>query len=536
MILKRNKRPLVVVLTRNYSTGLSVIRALGKAGYTVDVIASAVKEGKSRLVSVSRYVNRYTEVVSAKISGDNDEALIEALLKYETEESSAAGIILFPTDDYTTSVMDLNRDRLEKIFIMPGVAGGSKGTLKHLMDKSVQGQIARATGIDTPAEWVISLRGELVIPEDMIYPCWCKPLESSLGYKTEMKKCDNQDELILHLLKLKERFSERSVLVQKYLSIDEEIDLEGVCLNDRIILPGIIRKRIVAVHDKGVPLAGEMIPIEKLGPMQEKVVEMLKAFHYYGMFDLGLNIVGDKIYFNEVNLRSGGTNHVYFASGVNLPDLFIKGIRGEKIHEKETRIKTLGKSYVYEKVAWEDYLHDIMSKEELDACIENADITIMRNDEDPLPEKIFLEEVTERDRIRRNRKRREEHIANIAKASGWQREFVEEKVREAREKLGVSIADYDRYGFWQYQEDEQAEKYKEITERRARIKKQREDCIKSAMELTGWDEERAVKEIDGARKRLGVTYNEYRKNKFCLMNAAEQDKAHAEIMRKKDKQ
>lgn len=533
MFEKIRKKPLVVVLTRNYSTGLSVVRALGKAGYTVDVVASAVKEGKSHLVEASRYVNEYKEIVSKKISSDNDDELVTALMEYGKRELRLKPI-LFPTDDYTTSVMDLNRERLESIFLMPGVSDKAIGSLKHLMDKSVQGEIARSIGIKTPKEWVISLKSDIVIPDEMIYPCWCKPLESSLGYKTEMKRCDDKEELLEHLAGLQERFRERSVLVQEYLEIDEEIDLEGVCLDDRVILPGIIWKEIIAQYDRGVPLAGKMVSIDKLGDIHTKVIDMLKAFHYYGMFDLGLNIVGDSVYFNEINMRSGGTNHVYFESGVNLPELFVKGLTGKKIKEKDTTIKVFGKSYVYEKVAWEDYLHDIMSEEELNECIENADITIMRNADDPQPERIFLEEVRKRDRVRKNRRKREEHIANIMAVSGWERELVEEKLKEAKEKIGVGVGDYDRHGFWELSEEEQAEKYIEIKERRERIKKQRQDCIDSTMQLTGWDEDYAVAEINKARKRLGVTYNEYRRNKFCLMSPKEQDKAYANLLKKKE--
>ena len=51
--MEEKKKPLIVVLSRNYSTGLSVIRSLGTAGYTVDLIASAVKEGKSVVASVT---------------------------------------------------------------------------------------------------------------------------------------------------------------------------------------------------------------------------------------------------------------------------------------------------------------------------------------------------------------------------------------------------------------------------------------------------------------------------------------------------
>ena len=57
------KKPLVVVLSRNYSTGLSVIRSLGSVGYTVDLIASANKEGRSNWIASSKYVNRFVEII-----------------------------------------------------------------------------------------------------------------------------------------------------------------------------------------------------------------------------------------------------------------------------------------------------------------------------------------------------------------------------------------------------------------------------------------------------------------------------------------
>ena len=193
-----NNKPLIVVLSRNYSTGLSVIRSLGIAGYTVDLIASANKEGQSSAIGSSRYINNYIEVLADKVKADGDDELLAELLKYKEMYDNKP--VLFPTDDYTTSVMDLNRGVLDDIFIMPKVAGGAAGDLKHLMDKSVQSRVAAEAGINVPAEWVISLRDkEIQIPEDVVYPCYCKPLESSLGYKQEMAVCRNRSELLSHL-------------------------------------------------------------------------------------------------------------------------------------------------------------------------------------------------------------------------------------------------------------------------------------------------------------------------------------------------
>ncbi len=391
--MKANK-PLVVVLSRNFSTGLSVIRSLGAAGYDVDLVASAFKPGNSAIAACSKYVRRSVEIVTKDIKSgfeDSGAPIIEELLKYEGQNEYKP--VLFPTDDYTTSVMDQYRSQLEDIFIMPTIVGGGDGCLTERMDKTVQGKMAKAAGLLTPKEWIISLAHGVQIPEDMVYPCFCKPIESVTGYKREMKKCDNEDALYRHLSKLRRRFSERSILVQEYLDIDNEIDLSGVCLDDEVIIPAIIKKLNVAKYEKGVTLAGRLFPTEDLGDIKDAVYKMLRQFRYVGMFDMELNIVGDKIYFNEVNLRSGGPNYAYFMSGVNLPALYVKEAMGQRHSPDEEKAKELGKSFIYEKVAWEDYIHGYMSKQKLQERLDGADIRLLCNDDDPAPGKLFMKEM-----------------------------------------------------------------------------------------------------------------------------------------------
>lgn len=386
---------LVVVLSRNYPTGLSVIRSLGAAGYTVDLVASAYKAGNSEIAAKSKYVRHSVEVVSKKVKNAEDVQLLEELLKYAGTCKKKP--VLFPTDDYTTSVMDQNREKLEEIFIMPTIVGGGDGCLTKCMDKTFQAALAKEAGLLTPQEWIFSLEEEIEIPEEMIYPCFCKPIESVSGYKKEMAVCQTAGELRRHLKKLKRKFSHRHILVQEFLEIDYEIDLSGVCIDQEIIIPAIIKKTNVAKYERGVTLAGKIVPFEEIGEIQEKIVHMLKAFHYVGMFDMEFNVVGDKIYFNEVNLRSGGPNYSYFASGVNLPKLFVKAAKGETYSEAEKSVKEYGKTFVYEKVAWDDYFHGFMTKKELKECIQAADITLLCNKDDKEPGRIFEKNMVKRD-------------------------------------------------------------------------------------------------------------------------------------------
>lgn len=389
--MKNNNEQLVVVLSRVYSTGLSVIRSLGAAGYTVDLVASAYKAGTSAIAANSKYVRKSVEVVSKKVKDGEDTELLNELLKYAGQNEKKP--ILFPTDDYTTSVMDMNRSVLEEHFIMPYIVGEGDNALTRRMDKTIQGEMAKKAGLLTPLEWILDLQKEIEIPEDMVYPCFCKPIESVTGYKSEMAMCEDEERLRKHLRKLQRKFSNRCVLVQEFLNIDNEIDLSGVCLDQEIIIPAIIKKTNVAQYEKGVTLAGKVVPFSEIEEISNNIIAMLKEFHYVGMFDMELNIVGDKIYFNEVNLRSGGPNYSYYMSGVNLPALFVKEILGEKHTEEEEKVKEFGKTFIYEKVAWDDYIHGFLTKKELNDCIQKADIKLLYNDEDPLPGKMFLKSI-----------------------------------------------------------------------------------------------------------------------------------------------
>ena len=421
------KKQLVVVLSRNYSTGLGVVRSLGAAGYQVDLVASSFKKGNADIMTCSKYIRKWTEVVTKDIkSGFTDDELLEALYAYKEYEGPKP--VLFPTDDYTTSVMDKNRSSLEEIFIMPTIVGGGDGCLTGCMDKAFQAQLAQEAGFLTPQEWVVPLNGEKIeIPEDMVYPCFVKPMESVSGYKKEMAKCKNRKKLRAHLKELRKRYRDRSVLVQEFLRIDNEIDFSGVCLDQEIIIPAIIKKWNVAKHEKGVTLAGRLVPTEELGELLEKVVQMLKSFHYVGMFDMELNVVGDQVYFNEVNLRSGGPNFAYFMSGANLPALFVKEVLGEKHTPEDATVSQYGKSFLYEKVAWEDYIHGFMTKKELENRLASADITLLHYDEDPAPGKLFDKKIKQSLRRKKLKKQKKNFTKWIKK--------TKKKIKKTKKKI-----------------------------------------------------------------------------------------------------
>ncbi|MCF0111864.1 MAG: hypothetical protein HUJ58_08175, partial [Erysipelotrichaceae bacterium] len=161
--MKENVR--VVVLGKNHSTPLGVIRSLGVNGYTLDVFYVAKTENESHVLKGSKYVSKVMEIV-----GRYDEDIVNMLMK--EYESATETLVLFPTDDYTSSLIDRNRDVLSTRFLMPYIVGNKQGAITHFMDKSVQSALAHQFDLPTAPEWLISLDGEIVIPEELPYPCF----------------------------------------------------------------------------------------------------------------------------------------------------------------------------------------------------------------------------------------------------------------------------------------------------------------------------------------------------------------------------
>lgn len=376
-------KPDVVVLSRNYSTGLGIIRSLGASGYNIDLVASTKKKGSSVIASKSKYVRSAVEVLSPDIQTDSGEALIKALMQLSEQYSNKA--FLLPTDDFTASVVDGNKEILEKRFLLSEIGI----PLLEAMDKTYQSRTAKEAGLHVPSEWIVALNGEIEIPCDVFYPCFVKPLRSVAGHKTEMSVCQNRQELISHLEYMKKRNSNRSILIQEYLKIEKEYSLSGVCLDQNVIIPAVIEKTEIAEYERGVAITGTLQQTEILIGAKAKIEELLRKFHYKGLFDMDLSVCNHKIYFGEINFRCGGSNYAYYLNGVNLPDIFLKEVCGYGHREEEEQVVEFGRSFVYEKVAWEDYIYSYKTKSQLKKIISEAEETLLQRKEDPAPGRIF---------------------------------------------------------------------------------------------------------------------------------------------------
>ena len=373
----------VVVFGKHYVPALGVVRSLGEAGYRVELIYVVNKKGESKIAGSSKYLTRTEEIENL-----SDEYVLNELLDIYKGEAKDI-IVLFPIDDYATAFVGRYRERLEP-FIFP-ITSGDK-SIVDLMDKSMQNIIAKDSSFKSVRECVVDLREEINIPEEIVYPCFCKPLLSIQGNKQEMTKCLNQNDLLSALKRMKDNYSDRRVLIQEFLEIEEEYDVSGMSMNGEVYLTAVVKKLQVASFNRGPTELGTFLDIDILKDTQESIVRFIKKLEYNGVFDIELFKCADGIYFNELNVRPTGIIYAVTSAGCNLPAMYVSAaFHDHYTTQSEVREKDL--IFLSEKVAVEDYIHGQISLKKLKEMDKRAQIKLLRNKNDPKPGVIYSRRV-----------------------------------------------------------------------------------------------------------------------------------------------
>lgn len=138
-----------------------------------------------------------------------------------------------------------------------------------------------------------------------------------------------------------------------------------------------------------------------------------------------------------------------------------------------------------------------------------------------------------KERREKRRQQREECITSSMEDMGWSRQEAEDKLADARKRLDISFKDYAKHAFWKLSEEQQEIEYQKILEKKERQRLRKEECIADAMNEMGWSRQEAEEKVRDARKRLGVSYNDYRKHHFCRMSEEKQKLYYDKILSKK---
>lgn len=400
-LIIEEKKPLVVVLSRSYTPALGVIYGLGKAGFSIELVYIASQKGDSVIASCSKYVKKTIEHI-----GKDTESIVELLVK--EYKSRTEQLVLFPTDDFTTSVIDSNSDKLSSIFKMPHVRGNCEGLIVNLMSKDVQLSLAKKKKLRTPQTLNVYLPkdGEIIIPNEIRYPCFLKPAKSIEGRKREMKRCDTQAELFSALKKMRDTRSERIVLIQDYLNDIDEYLIPGVAFDSEVYIPSLLRRIYVGQFHRGVTIVGEVCNIDMLGEMADYLRAFVRELHFTGLFSFDLVKSGDDFYFSEINLRCPGTIYALPGIGINLPVMAVEAIMGKHLRIPLNDIR-FGERFLYERVAWDEYFNGYRSERDLKSYYKIANFNLIENSFDPKPGMEFKKAMLNKKRALLRTRRKE---------------------------------------------------------------------------------------------------------------------------------
>ena len=207
----------VILIGGSHHNGLGLVRTFGINGINPYGIIIGKKSEKSFLHQ-SKYWKKTWCVFSPK------EALQILQEEFKNEEKKP---VVIPWSDDMAEVIDKNLNNLSEKFILPSFSN-IQGKIVELMDKQNQSEFASKYGIQMLESQIIeefNLIENIKIP----YPRILKPVASVEGEKLDIAICNNEEEFIKALQKIKKTGYKR-ILIQQYLGERKEYVLTGLFL------------------------------------------------------------------------------------------------------------------------------------------------------------------------------------------------------------------------------------------------------------------------------------------------------------------
>lgn len=371
----------VVVIGHGYASRLAIIRSAGMAGYDVDVVVIYYGKkavGKKPLDCYSKYVGKvlYSPAGDAK-------ALVELLVRsYQDTESKP---VLIPESDFSVKAVDLNLNRLKDYFLIPNI-GLQQGAVAAWMDKQKQKQRAMELGLNVASCRLVSIRnGAFEIPDDMQYPCFPKPVD---GGKSALGRCSDAAAL-KKSLDCMAAIRDMDVMVEEFLNIDKEYALVGFSDGANVTIPAVMHLEKMAHGGHfGVAKKGKVLPVAGFEQLLEQFKSLIKSIGFVGLFDIDFLECQGKFYFDEINLRFGGSGYAVTKAGANLPamlaDFFTVG--EYKMQECDIR-KPL--TFVNERTCMDDWYGGFVSYKEFHDELCKDYIYFVKDEADALPYREF---------------------------------------------------------------------------------------------------------------------------------------------------
>ena len=294
----------IIVVGGNHHNTLGVIRGLGFGGVKPIVILHGGDENDP-YVAHSCFIKEIKLVSSV-------ENVLQVLRDYSKKLVDKA--IVIACSDGTSSLLDMHSEELSEYYILPG--SSKQGLLTTIMNKEKMAELGRSVGFNVPKSWVVETEKDI---DGIEYPCITKPILSKDGHKSDIKVCQDKNEL-LEVLKNGSCYRYQ---VQKFVEKDFEYQLIGLSLNkgQEIIIPGFSR----CIRPCPGTNTG-FLRYQSLDTMElplDKCKVFIKQIGYSGLFSI--EFLRDKFgtdYFLEMNFRNDGNSICVTKAGYNLPYLW----------------------------------------------------------------------------------------------------------------------------------------------------------------------------------------------------------------------
>lgn len=291
----------VILIGGNHHNGLGLVRNFGVNKIRpYGIIIGGINEC---FVTKSKYWEK-TWILS------NENEAIKFLIDHFKNEVEKPVII--PWSDSAAAAIDNNLDALKPYFILPSL-GGMQGAIVKMMDKQRQIEFINKYGLPMAKSWTVRLPYERGSCE-FIFPCICKPVSSYEGLKTDIRKCENLNELLLYFEEIRSKGYKR-ILVQEFINYDKELEFVGSCDDNP--------SYIISHNVRNWPVVGgtnsflQIIADKDVKCVCEKLLKALKCENYSGMFDIELFQVKNRILVNEINWRNTGNSFFSLGTGVH---------------------------------------------------------------------------------------------------------------------------------------------------------------------------------------------------------------------------
>ena len=380
----------VVIIGHGSTSRLGIIRALGAIGCDITVIVMSWSKDQSYVnTSVpfdcySKYVNR---VLFNHIN--NADSLISLLLEQCKDVDQKVAIL--PDSDFSAAVIDDHKDILSDYFVFPYVRNEPK-SVRYWMNKENQKRLAKSIGLNVAASTTINvINGQYSIPAGISYPCFTKALiTTSGGGKQYFRRCNNKEELI-GLLDYVATKSDTTILIEDFINIDTEYALLGFSDGEVVYIPGVLQFLRNTQSHFGIAMTGRIMPVKGFEPMIELFGKFVKEIGFIGVFDIDFLYDGKKYYFDEMNLRFGGSGYAYTKMGINFPAILVDYLSGNETESRKIELKESA-TYVNERMCVDDWYRGLLSTNDYYGILRSTDISFVYDDSDPLPQKKFEKE------------------------------------------------------------------------------------------------------------------------------------------------